>query len=186
MTRPNRWIWASAALAVVAVGVLVWALTLRSDRDETQADLEQANQQVAALEAEEQTPDTTMQKALDAAYEELSTRLGTKGEDLESALAAVEEAKRTADAAVAKAATAKEAAAGIEGATEKAQATADQAQAEAEAAKAKGTVVADCAKASFAALGELLDGASLTAQLSTLRDTLGTIADDCKTALSEG
>ncbi|MDA0181901.1 hypothetical protein OJ997_16480 [Solirubrobacter phytolaccae] len=184
MTRRPVWMWASALLAVAVVALLVWALSVRSDLDDTQAELDQANAQVATLEAEEE-PDTTMQAALDAAYEELSTRLGTKGEDLEAAMAAVEAAKRTADAAVEKANTAKEAAAGLDGATEQAQATADQARAEAEAAKAKGAVVTDCAKASFAALGELLDGGSLTAQLSTLRDTLEGIADDCKTAFAE-
>lgn len=34
----NRWIWVSALLAIVAVGVTIWALTLRSDADLTCAD----------------------------------------------------------------------------------------------------------------------------------------------------
>lgn len=180
----------SAALGVVAVAALVWALVLRSDRDDTQAELDQANQQVAELEAEEPqaaggADETATKAALEAAYEELSARLGTKAETLEAATAAVEEAQRTADAAAEKAATAKEAAAGAEGATEEAQATADQAQADAEAAKAKGAVVLDCAKVSFAALGELLGSGSLTSQLSTLRDSLEGVADECQTAFAD-
>ena len=31
----SRWIWVSALLAIVAVGVPIWALTLRSDLDDT-------------------------------------------------------------------------------------------------------------------------------------------------------
>lgn len=181
----------SAALAAVAVAASVWALVLRADRDDTQAELDQAHQQVATLEAEEPQAaggeeETATKAALEAAYEELSARLGTKAETLEAATAAVDEAQRTADAAAEKAATAKEAAAGAEGATERAQATAEQAQAEAEAAKAKGAVVLDCAKVSFAALGELLESGSITAQLSTLRDSLESVAHKCQTAFAEG
>jgi uncharacterized protein YoxC len=45
MARRNPWIWISALLALIAIGLLVWALSLRSDLDDTQ-------QQVADLQAQ--------------------------------------------------------------------------------------------------------------------------------------
>src|SRR4051794_29847850 len=35
----NKWIWVSAALGVVAVGLLAWAFSVRSDPDSTQGQL---------------------------------------------------------------------------------------------------------------------------------------------------
>jgi DNA repair exonuclease SbcCD ATPase subunit len=179
------WIWISAVLAVVAIGILVWALTVQSDLDGTQSDLDQANAQVAELEAgAEQTENVqdTAVVALKAAYEELTAQLGTATEDLATATADLQAAQSTSEQAAQAAAAAKEKAGEVKGSVEQAQATADQAQLEAEAARAKGAVIADCAKASFSVVGELLDGGSL----STVRDSVQSIAADCKTALAEG
>jgi hypothetical protein len=46
--KPRKpWIWLSALLAIVAAGLLIWALTLQSDLDSTQQELESAQQELA-------------------------------------------------------------------------------------------------------------------------------------------
>ena len=50
--RRNAWIWVSAGLGLVAVGLLIWALTLRSDVDATQSELDSAKQELASSEKE--------------------------------------------------------------------------------------------------------------------------------------
>jgi septal ring factor EnvC (AmiA/AmiB activator) len=57
--RHSRWIWVSALLAIVAVGLTIWALTLKSDLDSTQQELEAATQQLASTKQE---LDTTKQQ----------------------------------------------------------------------------------------------------------------------------
>src|SRR4051794_30400794 len=41
--KRSPWLWVSLALALVAVGLLVWGLSTKSDLDGTQSDLEKAN-----------------------------------------------------------------------------------------------------------------------------------------------
>src|SRR3954468_2301955 len=54
--RRNRWIWVSAGLAVVTVGLLVWALSTRSDLDTTKQALASTDQE---LETAQQELDST-------------------------------------------------------------------------------------------------------------------------------
>jgi hypothetical protein len=72
--RRNWWIWVSAALGLLAVGVLIWALTLRSDLDGTQGDLDAATQELSTasheLESVQQELGATQQE-LDATAEQL-------------------------------------------------------------------------------------------------------------------
>jgi hypothetical protein len=46
--RRNPWIWISVLLAVIAVGLLVWALAVKSDRDSTQDELDSAQQELTS------------------------------------------------------------------------------------------------------------------------------------------
>ena len=62
--RRNRWIWVSAVLAVVAAGLLIWALTIQSDLDSTQQELAGVQEEL----------DST-QQALDAARRMIYFRL---------------------------------------------------------------------------------------------------------------
>ena len=51
--------WVSALLAIVAVGVTIWALTLRSDLDDTDQQLDKTTQEQASTKQE---LDTTKQQ----------------------------------------------------------------------------------------------------------------------------
>jgi hypothetical protein len=44
--RRNPWVWVSGVLALIAVGLLVWALAATSDRDGTQHELTSTQQQL--------------------------------------------------------------------------------------------------------------------------------------------
>ena len=48
----SRWVWVSAVLAVAAVGLLVWALTVKSDLNGTEDDLASASQQLSSTKQE--------------------------------------------------------------------------------------------------------------------------------------
>jgi FtsZ-interacting cell division protein ZipA len=72
----NRWIWVSVVLAVIAAGLLVWALTLKSDLDSAQQDLDKTKSELAStnqkLESTAEDLDNTNQK-LDSTSAELQT-----------------------------------------------------------------------------------------------------------------
>ena len=196
--RPrNWWIWISGALALVAAGLLIWALTLKSDRDSAQSDLAKAEQQLAStqkeLESAKQPPKeddaNTVAVAgalagLTALYENLADELGTTQEDLASAQQDVDEANKRADQAEQDAADAKKKAEQATTETEKAQAEAEQAQAEQQAAEAKAAVAKDCTRAFLSAFGSVLEADDPEAHADELSQQLTSIADDCKTALA--
>src|SRR3954462_1010512 len=48
----NLWVWITAALALVAIGLLIWALRGQSDLDSAQADLKSSQQQVESTQKE--------------------------------------------------------------------------------------------------------------------------------------
>jgi hypothetical protein len=57
--RHSRWMWVSVVLALVAVGVTIWALTLNSDLDTTQQELDKTTQEQTSTKQE---LDTTKQQ----------------------------------------------------------------------------------------------------------------------------
>src|SRR4051812_806080 len=133
-SKRSPWLWVSLALAVVAVGLLVWGLSTKSDLDGTQTDLDRANQQVQQLQAGADKGKGlagTVMQAVKAAYDELAQQLGATTEDLaatEQDLKSAEQAAAQADQA---AAQAKQSADQATSATDKAKATADELKAQA-------------------------------------------------------
>jgi chromosome segregation ATPase len=181
--------WISAGLAVVVVALLIWGLTTRSDLDDTQAQLDSANQQVAQLKTEaEQNKGVagTITEVAKGAYDQLAQQLGTTTEDLAATQQDLSTAQQEATKAEQAATEATQAVDQATSATEKAKATADDLRAQADAAKAKGTVAASCAKASIAAIGQLFEGESVQAQAQAVRQQLQTIGADCKSAFAGG
>jgi peptidoglycan hydrolase CwlO-like protein len=212
--RRNRWIWISALLAVVAAGLLVWALSAQSDDDstqqqlaDTQAELESTQEQLAATQAELDSTKQDLeqlQSAEDedaeggkpvlaagaaaagaAVIDDLADELGATQEDLAGVEQDLEAANAKARAASEDAAAAEERAAQASDETERAQAEADQARAEAEAAEARAAIAADCAKAFVTAIGTLFEGDDMDAQADAVRKQLEGITADCKAALAE-
>jgi hypothetical protein len=96
--RRNWWIWLSAGSAIVVVGLLIWALTLRSDVDSAQAEtqaasqeLETTNEQLEATQAElnstKQELDTTTQQLDDATQPATPPPAASEGEESEGGTA---------------------------------------------------------------------------------------------------
>jgi len=75
-TRRNPWIWVSALFALAAAGLLIWALSARSDLDSTQTELDSTQQELAStkqeLDTSKQQLDSTDEK-LDSTTKELDT-----------------------------------------------------------------------------------------------------------------
>ena len=197
-TRRNRWIWVSAVLAVVAAGLLIWALTIQSDLDSAQQELagvqEELDSTQQALDTAKQDVEQLQSEADDGVktgvalgagkllYDEFAEQLGATNDDLAATQQDLEDAQKAAEQAEKDAKAAKQKAADAADDTEKAQAEADQARAELEAAEARAAVAADCAKAYIAALGPVFEG---EVDEDQARQQLSEITAACKDALDE-
>ena len=197
----NWWVWISALLALVAAGLLVWALSVKSDQESTQDELASTKQQLEKSEQQQAqaTPTATptpadegsggavaiagVLAAAKAVYDDLTEQLGATQQDLAATEQDLKEANAKAEQADKDAAAAEKQAASADNETDKAKAEADQAKAEATAAESKAAVVADCAKAYFSAFGTLFEGDDVGAQAEQVREQLKGITSECQAAL---
>ena len=161
--RHSRWIWVSALLALVAVGLTIWALTLRSDLDNAQQELDTTTQQLAStkqdLETTKKELATTQQDVDDlqssqrrrtgvalvtgkVVYDEFAKQLGAAHDELAATQQDVEDANKAATQAEQDAAAAKQDAADAGTETDKAKAEAKQAKAESQAAQSRAEAAA--------------------------------------------
>jgi hypothetical protein len=210
----NVWVWICGALALVAVGLLVWALSSQSDLDSAQADLASSEQQVEStqqqLDATKQqldsatptatataTPTPTATATPDdsdggraglvaagALVTGLARELGATKEDAAATEQELADAQKTADQAEQDAAAAKQQADDATDDAAKAKAQADQADAERDAAQAKATIAADCAKSYISAFADLFGSGNVRDQVPDVREQLSGITADCKAALA--
>jgi pyruvate/2-oxoglutarate dehydrogenase complex dihydrolipoamide acyltransferase (E2) component len=208
----SPWPWICGALAVVAIGALVWAFSTRSDLSDTQSKLDSAEQELASTQqkldaaptatpspAQTPTPTATATAtpeddtgdalltagALAAAkslYDDLKEQLGATQEDLAQTQQGLEQANQQAEQAEKDAAAAKEKAEQANTDTEKAEAEAEQARADQKAAESKATIAKDCAKSYISAFGTLFDGDDLKTQAAKVREQFSQIHAGCKTA----
>jgi uncharacterized membrane-anchored protein YhcB (DUF1043 family) len=177
--RRNPWIWICAVLAVIAAGLLVWALTIRSDLDSTQQDVSDLQSQLD----ESQDNGSALAASVKALFNDLAQQLGATTEDLAATQEQLDASDEAAANAEQDAAAAKQRADEAESAIDKAKAQADEAKARAEAAGAKAAAAGDCAKAYVSAFGALFEGDSVRAQAPAVREQLQGITADCKSAL---
>jgi chromosome segregation ATPase len=205
--RRNRWIWVSAALAVIAVGLLIWGLATRSDLDSTQQELASAQERLDStnkeLDSTQQELDSTKQDveemqaqgddgtntravlaAATALYKQFAEQLDATQDDLAATQKDLDEAQRAAAQAEKDAEAASQDAAAATSETEKATAEADQAKAEAKAAESKVVVATECAKAYVSAFGALFEGEGAEEQAPVVRAQLEGITADCKEQLA--
>jgi cobalamin biosynthesis protein CobT len=174
----NPWIWISGALAIAAIGLLVWALTVQSDLDDTNAELDQVQAQVQ----DNADSGGDFAAAAKVAYDELANSIGAAGED---AQASIEETQAQVDEAEQQAQEAgQQAAAAASDGAEQLQAETDEAKAQADAAAGKASIAAECAKAYVSAFGALFEGGSLAEGATAVREQISGITDDCQAALS--
>jgi uncharacterized membrane-anchored protein YhcB (DUF1043 family) len=175
----SPWMWVSIGLAVIAAGLLIWALNTNSDLNSTQEDVDDLQSQVD----QGQETGSTFVAAAKTAIADLTSQLGATSDDLANAEQDVNDAQQTADQAQKDADAAKDSAAKANDKTEKAQAETDQAKAEAKAAESKATIAADCAKAYTSAIGTLFEGDDVRARAAQVSEQLRGITDQCKAAL---
>jgi chromosome segregation ATPase len=175
----NPWIWISAVLAVVAVGLLIWGLNVQSDRDDAQ---QQVKDQQAQLDQGKQAT-SAAGASYKQAYDDLEQELGTTSADLSQTEQDLADAQKAVDKAEQDAAAAKQQVEQAQTDKDKSDAEAEQAKADAQAAEAKNTIVTECANAYLTGLGSLLQSEDPTAQAKKAKQELQGIAADCKAAL---
>jgi chromosome segregation ATPase len=177
--RRNPWIWVSVVLGLVAVGLLVWALTTKSDLDNAEQEADAAQAQV---EQGKKTGGAVLVGGK-AAYDDVTQELGARTDDLAATEKDLQKAQKNADQAEQNAKAAEQDAAQADNEADKAKAETDKAQAETEAAESKAAITADCAKAYVSALGMLFEGESVKAQAQAVKQQLKSISATCKASL---
>jgi pyruvate/2-oxoglutarate dehydrogenase complex dihydrolipoamide acyltransferase (E2) component len=208
--RRSPWIWVCAGLAVVALGALVWALSSRSDLNDTQSKLDSTEQKLAntqqELDAAQATPEPTPTPtptatpeeddsgnalltagavgAVTALYKDLKEQLGATQDDLAQTQEDLDAANQQAEQAEKDAAAAKQKADQAGNDTEKAQAEAEQARAGQKAAESKLQIAKDCAKSYVSAFGTLFDADDVKAQAAKVKEQFSAIHDDCQAAFA--
>ena len=178
--RRNPWIWVSVALAVVAVGLLVWGLRTKSDLDDANKQVDQLQTQlgVGAVAG------STAAASYRSAYEDLQKQVGSTSADLASTEDDLQQAQDAAANADKEAAAAKKEAEQAKNQTDMANAEVKQAQAQADAAEAKAKVTTDCAQAYLGSVAKLFEGDNPSSQEAAVKEDLKSVSADCKKALA--
>jgi hypothetical protein len=179
--KRNWWVWISAALTVVAAGLLIWGLATRAELDDAQQENEALRAQV---EQGKEAGGAALAEA-EQIYDDVMTELGATREDL---AAAEQDVKASSEAAEEAEQAAADAQAEVDAAgdeTDRAEAEAAHANAELEAAQARATVVADCVKAYGSAIGLLFEGEDPSAQAPVVREQLAGITAECRAAMAD-
>ena len=175
----NWWIWISAGLGVVVVGLLIWGYSTKSDLSDSQKQVKDLQAQIDQGKQATSTAGATYKEA----YADLEDELGTTKADLSQTEQDLKDAQTAQDKAEKDAAAAQQDAKDAKDAKAKADAQAKQATADADAAQAKNDIVKDCAKAYLTAVGSLLESEDPNAQAEAAKTELQGITADCKAAL---
>ena len=174
--RPVGWIVLSCVLALVAVGLGVWAIGAQSDADDAQTKLA-AQEEAAKVATPQPTAEPTstptpppastsapiqVDPAIQAEFEKLAKDLGATSEsvdqieqDLEQATAKVDDAEKARDSA-----------AGV----------IDKAKAEAEALGARFELTRTCLRGTLSALGSAFESGGIDAAVQELQKLAGSCA----------
>ena len=180
--RRNPWIWVSAFLAIVVVGLVIWQLDTQSELDKTQQTVKDQQAQIDKATA----TGTDAAASYKTAYQDLEQELGTTQQDLSQIEQELKDAQKSATQAQQDATAAKQQAEQANTANDKAAAEADQAKAEADAATAQTTITKDCANAFLAEISTVMQSEDPNAAAAAAKQELQAIAKDCKAALAQG
>jgi uncharacterized protein HemX len=161
-SRPTGWIVMTAVLAVVAVGLGIWAFGAQSDADDAQAKLDAQEQAASAGGSEPAEIDTETQQR----FEDVKTELGITGESVDQLTDEVNEAVADLDRA--------------EQARTDAAGAIDRAAAEVDTLKAQTTVAKTCLRGTFDALDAAFSAGGMEAVVTQLEALSG----DCRSAAS--
>ena len=173
----RSWIIVSAVLLVAVVGLGVYAISLRSDVDDKDAQIASQQQQ---LEEQQGVADDVQDAAASLAEDAQQTlsELGDRIDEIESQAAVTQEETQAAiESAEQAAAAAKERVESAENDAAAANARADEAQAQADAVTA-------CAKGYLSAIGGVFDASSLSAGVTEAMGDIEELNAACKEKLA--
>jgi len=176
--QSRGWVIATVVFAIAAIGLGAWALSLKSDNDDKDAQIAAAQKQ---LDAQQQSVAGKLKEAASGiagdtqqALQDLGTQLdqvqGTATATQQDVEAAINEAQTKADDARTRAEQA-----GSD-AVDKAQAQADEASARADEAAA-------CARGYLSAIGSAFDAGSITAGVEQAKSEIEALQGSCADTL---
>jgi chromosome segregation ATPase len=168
----RKWIIATVALLVALVGVGAWALSLRSDVDDKDAQIAAQQQELE----EQQGVADQVQEAASGFTEDAQQAFSELGDQLDQAqteaAATQEETQAAIESAEQAAADAKAQADSAEDEVEEANARADEATAQAEA-------VGACARGYLSAIGGVFDAASISEGVTQAQSDIEALNASC-------
>ena len=174
--RARKWIVATAVLLVAVIGIGAYALSLRSDVEDKDAQIASQQQQ---LEGQQGVADDVREAAagIGGDVQQALAQLGEQIDEIQSqADATEEETQQAIEDAEQAAEDAKARADSAQDEVEEASARAEEAEAQAEAAGA-------CARGYLAAIGSAFDAASLSEGVSAATSEIETLNASCRGTL---
>jgi len=154
-SRPTGWIVTAAVLAVIAVGLGIWAFSAQSDADDAQATLDAQSQAAQSAAPAPAAVDAATQQR----FEDAKEQLGITGENVDQLNQELEEAVANAEQA--------------EQARTDAAGAIDRANAELAAFKAQAEVTKTCLRGAFDALETAFSDGGLEAAVTELEALSG-------------
>lgn len=175
--QPQRkWIVATVVLLVAVVAVAAYALSLRSDLDDKDAQIAAQQEQLA----EQQGVADDVREAAAGLGENAQQALGQLGDQLDEIQSQTEATQADAQAAID---SAEQAAADAKARAEGAQDEVEEANARAEEAQAQADAAAACARGYLSAIGGAFDAASVSEGVSQAMSDIEELNTSCSETL---
>jgi chromosome segregation ATPase len=172
----RKWIVATAVLAVAVVGIGAYALSLRSDIDDKDAQIAAQEEQLA----EQKGVADDVQDAAATLAEDAQQAFGQLGDQLDAIESQADATQEDAQAAIE---SAEQAAADAAARAEGAQDEVDEANARADEATAKADAAAACARGYLSAIGGAFDAASVSEGVSQAMTDIEALNASCSEKL---
>jgi chromosome segregation ATPase len=171
--RPARkWIVATAVLLVALVGVGAWALSLRSDVDDKDAQIAAQEQELA----EQQGVASQVEEAAAGLAEDAQQAFSDLGDELDQAQADAAATQEETQAAIA---DAEQAATDAQARADSAEDEVAEADARADEATAQAEAVGACARGYLSAIGSAFDAASISEGVDQAKSDIEALNSSC-------
>jgi prefoldin subunit 5 len=166
--KPTVWIVLAGVLALVAVGLGIWAYSLSSDLDDSKATVKQQDQQLTAAEEK----GTKAIAGAEQAYDDVSAQLNVTQQQNAALEQNLEQSASELDSAT--------------DAVTDAQGEAQKADAELDKAKASAETASSCARSAIGAFGQVFDAPSVEQGIDAAVAELNQLKPSCDGVLGGG
>jgi chromosome segregation ATPase len=175
----RKWIVATVVLLVAVVGLGAYALSLRSDAEDKDAQIASQQQQLE----EQQGVADDVQDAAASVAEEAQQAFGELGDQIDELSAEAEATQEETQQAIE---DAEQAAADAEARAESAQDDVEEANARADEAEAQAQTVGACARGYLSAIGSAFGAGSVEEGVDQAKSEIEALNSSCRDALAAG